>query len=110
MIAFYVHEADGATYEIELTYRPAVYTLALSVFLVSFLLMGGIVTLIILRDKGKLRLEGRGRLFGALLFLLPPPPVREVRPEDLPPVQGGGLFRPRTSPAVTAKPQSKKKK
>lgn len=64
---------DAGTYEITLRYRPTIYTVGLILSLVSFLILGLVITLIVLQNRRKLVLS-KGSLPGrVMLFLLPPP-------------------------------------
>ncbi len=64
-------------YEITLRYRPAIYGAGLAISIVSLLLLGAVLTLIVLREKKKLTVEGNNLASRALLFFLPLPKAEQ---------------------------------
>lgn len=74
----------SGTYEVELLYRPAIYTLGLILSVVAILVTAAILTVILLRDRRRLRISDKNRFGRALLFFLPeakPLPVAEPTEE-----------------------------
>ena len=69
LMAFDLPEAGE--YTITLKYRPTIYTVGLIISIVSITLAGGLLTLIILRKKGILKIDGGNVLTRCLLFFLP---------------------------------------
>ncbi|MBQ2719356.1 MAG: YfhO family protein, partial [Clostridia bacterium] len=81
----------AGTYEIELIYRPAIYTAGLLVSIGGSLLLLGVITLIVLRRRGVLVFKKKTRLVRAVEFFLPEAevPVTETAKESAePPVPG----------------------
>ncbi len=84
----------AGTYEIDLCYRPTIYTVALWTSIGGILLLTAVIALIVLRDKGKLTLRRDRRFDRAIAFFLPEPtektaPGAEMTAsEDAPPTEG----------------------
>ncbi len=84
----------AGTYEIDLRYRPTIYTVALLTAIGGSLLFLAVIILAVLRERGRLPLRKEKRLDRAVAFFLPEPcevaaPVAEAAPEgSLPPADG----------------------
>lgn len=72
----------AGTYEISLVYRPAIYTAGLIISLLSLLIFGGVIAMIILRNKKKLTLSPKNPLTRTISFFLPEPEIK-VDPAEL---------------------------
>lgn len=87
LLAFDLPEAG--TYEIELLYRPAIYTVGLFTSIGGALLLAAVITLIVLRQKGVLVLKNSNRFHRAVSFLLPDVKAAAAPTETaVPPVPG----------------------
>ena len=69
LLAFDLPEAGE--YTITLKYRPTIYTVGLLTSIISIVIVGGILVLILLRQKGTLKLDGENPFVRLLLFFLP---------------------------------------
>ena len=72
----------AGTYEITLKYRPTVYIVGLILTILSLLALGGVITVIILRNKKKLTLSKKNPMTRALAAFLPEPVIK-VDPAEL---------------------------
>ena len=120
LLAFDLPEAGD--YTITMKYRPTIYTVGLILSIVSITLAGGILTLIILRQKRVLTIGGNNPFARMLLFFLPD--VDETKatvatvtaPEestDTPPTKKGVFDRapmPKDTDKKSAKKNDRKKK
>ncbi len=96
LLAFNLPSAGD--YEIEMRYRPRIYTVGLIVSIFSSVLLAALITLSILHKKGKLQGLFACRFGAALLFLLPSCPLAEAPLFD--------EEAPAGAPKETAKPKS----
>ena len=99
----------SGTYEVEMLYRPSLYTLGLILSIVAILVTAAILTVILLRDKRRIKISDKNILGRALLFFLPD--VREL--PDAEPSEGkeeSGLFKRKTPPADQADRKEKRRR
>ena len=67
----------AGTYEIDLRYRPTIYTVALLTSIGGILLLAAVIVLTVLRERGRLVLDEKRRAARVLEFFLPEPTERK---------------------------------
>ena len=108
--ALLAFDLPGAgTYEVEMLYRPTIYTLGLVLSIVAILVTAAVLAVILLRDKRKIKISDSNIFGKAFLFFLPE--VRELpAAEPSESEEAPGLFKrkgPSSEPASDRKNRRK---